>query len=201
MSSTSPLSQEKVDELLKALLVVSRTVQRVLESDAVSEAVAEQLSASQAQVLRLLGHHKRQSASQIASFLDVTRAAVSQLIDAMVDSHLVLRKTAEHDRRSVIIELTTKGKSRFRAIIRAQHHRLRSAANLSKPVDVNRWIGTTLEIASTLAQADRAFKRFCLQCGAHLDGTCVLVGGDAKCPFLQHQPAGRRRSKRRASKP
>lgn len=201
MSSASVLPQNKVDRLLKALLVVSRTVNRVLESDAVAAAVAEPLSASQAQVLRLLGHHERQSASQVAGFLGVTRAAVSQLIDSMVEARLVKRRVAEHDRRGVTLELTIRGKNRFRAMRQTQHHRIRSAASLSKPEAVDRWIGTTLEIASALARADRTFKRFCLQCGAHLDGTCVLVGGDAKCPFLEHKTPKRARSGRGVSRP
>lgn len=192
MFSAAALSRNRVDQLLKVLLVVSRTVERVLESDAVAEAVAEPLSASQAQVLRLLGHHERQSVSQIAGFLGVTRAAVSQLIDSMVDARLVRRRPAEHDRRGVTITLTSQGRSRFRAMCRAQHHRIRSAARFCTPDDLRRWIDTTLEIASALARADRTFKRFCFQCGAHLDGTCVLVGGDAKCPFLQHHSKGQR---------
>ncbi|MFH1109079.1 MAG: hypothetical protein V1790_07790 [Planctomycetota bacterium] len=49
--------------------------------------------------------------------------------------------------------------------------------------EVDEWITVLQKITSSLAHADRTFTHFCLQCGAHADGSCVLIGGDADCLF------------------
>ena len=195
-----PLPVGKVDELLKSMLVLAYTVHRVLEREVVAASVDEPLSASQAQALRLVGHHGGQTSSQVANFLGVTKAAVSQLADSMAQSGLVRRRRGPHDRRESILELTPRGKRRFLALLRGQRHRVRTAAKLSQRTGLDEWTRTTLDMAAALAGADRAFKQFCLQCGAHLDGSCVLVGGDAKCPFLEHREGTGRRTKRRSVK-
>ena len=52
---------------------------------------------------------------------------------------------------------------------------------------MHRWIETLSEITNALAKAGSVFEHFCLQCAAHEDGTCVLTGGDAECPFLHNE--------------
>jgi len=197
--ASKPPKLDTIDNLLKAMLVFSRTVDNVLESRAVEGAVGQPLSSSKVQILRLLGQRGGQTASRVARYLGVSNPAVSQIIDSMVADKLVIRETGLHDRREVNLRLTERGRQFFHAMRRQQRHLLRNAIRSASSPAVDRWIKTLLDAAGSMAQADQAFERFCLQCGAHADGTCVLVGGDAECVFLQ-QPGrkaggtGRRRT-------
>ena len=186
MAGKKILTDEKVDALLKSMLVFSRAVDHVIETRAVDGVSTKQLSRSKVQILRLLAKRGQQTSTQVARFLGVTKPAVSQIISSMVRSKLVARRPAKKDRREVFLELTARGKVRHAAIRRAQRHLLRSVLRNSRLHDVPAWTGWLQEMAGALAQAEQDLQDFCLQCGAHADDTCVLVGGDANCLFLQH---------------
>lgn len=186
MGAKVPLPAETVDGLLKALLVLARAVDQVIETRAVEEAANEPLSQSKVQVLRLLAERGRQTSSQLARFLGVSKPAVTQIVDAMVRSKRVVRRATKEDRREVALELTKDGKETFRAVRRKQRHLVRSAVRSLNVRDTQRWTDALQRIAGSLTRADRAFEHYCLQCGAHADGSCVLVGGDATCLFLKH---------------
>jgi DNA-binding MarR family transcriptional regulator len=189
MASKKMMSTENIDGLLKAMLVLSRTVESVLQEQAVEAAVRQPLSTSKVQILRLLGRNGGQTASQVARFLGVSNPAVSQIVDSMVRDKLILRKTAERDRREVNLYLTQQGRRWFRAVCDKQRHWVRSAIRTKQSREVAAWGKVMEDVAASLAQANNAFTRFCAQCGAHDDGTCVLVNGDARCLFHQEEAA------------
>lgn len=188
MAKKAPSSTSSVDQMAKAMLVLGRTIDYVLESRAVEVATDRPLSTSKVQVLRLLAQRAGQTSSQVARYLGVSKPAVSQIIDAMVRSKLVIRKTSSEDRREVNLSLTDKGKNINKLVRQQQRHYIRTAMRDLNGTVVNRWINTLGDVAVALGKADQAFQDHCMQCGGHEDGTCVLVGGDAKCHFLAYQP-------------
>ena len=188
MAKKAPSSTSSVDQMAKAMLVLARTIDYVLESRAVEMATDKPLSNSKVQVLRLLAQRTGQTSSQVARYLGVSKPAVSQIIDAMVRSKLVTRKTSRDDRREVNLSLTDKGKNINKLVRHQQRHYIRSAMRDLNGTVANRWINTLGDVAVALGTADQAFQDHCMQCGGHEDGTCVLVGGDAKCHFLAYQP-------------
>lgn len=175
-----------VDGLIKAMLVLSRTVSHILETRAVETGVHERFSASKVQILRLLGQRGGQTSTQVARFLGVTKPAVTQIIDTMARDRLVVRRPARNDRREVRLELTKKGNQMFQIVRRQQRHYVRTALRQLHGLDPERWAGVASEMSAALAGADSCFKHYCLQCGAHADSTCVLTGGEAECAYLQH---------------
>ena len=195
MNSKAPLSIAEVDKLYKALSVLSRTVAQVLETRAV-EAARASLSQSKVQVLRLLANRGRYTSSQIARFLNVSRPSVTQIIDSLVEFDLVARRGAADDRREVVLNLTERGRQVFQAVRKEQRHLLRNAMQAEGGGSVEEWITVLQKMADSLARADRTFTHFCLQCGAHADGSCVLVGGDADCLFLRHGASSAKRRRR-----
>lgn len=188
MAKKAPSSTSSVDQMAKAMLVLGRTIDYVLESRAVEVATDKPLSNSKVQVLRLLAQRAGQTSSQVARYLGVSKPAVSQIIDAMVRSKLVTRKTSRDDRREVNLSLTDKGKNINKLVRQQQRHYIRTAMRDLNGTVVNRWINTLGDVAVALGKADQAFQDHCMQCGGHEDGTCVLVDGDAKCHFLAYQP-------------
>lgn len=186
MATTAPAKTETIDGLLKALLILSRTADRVLWGRAVEAVVKTPLSTSTVKVLRLLGHRGPKNFSQIARFLGVSKAAVTQIVDAMEGGKLVIRRAAQGDRRETKAQLTQQGKTMFRAIHQRQQHLVRSAVRDLGRGDIDMWIDTLRSATVAIAKADRVFEHFCLQCAAHTNGTCVLEGGNADCRYLAH---------------
>ncbi len=196
MAARKRLNNGQTDGLLKAMLVFSRTVDQVLETRAI-EAAAEPLSKSKVQILRLLDQRGGQTATQIARFLGVSKPAVTQIVDSLVQRNkLVARARSKRDRRGVEVKLTAKGQRVIQKVRAEQRHLVRSTMRRTSRTGTGRWIELLEEISGTLARADQAFQGFCLQCSAHSDGTCVLGGGEADCLFLQHQDAGAKVRKR-----
>lgn len=190
MSGERELTSERTDGLLRALMVLARTVSHVLETRVI-ESTDEPLSGSKLQLLHLLGQRGAQSPTQIARFLGVSKPAVTQAVDAMMALGFLRRQASREDRRGFNLTLTTRGKELFDQVREEQRHLVRNA--LREPnIDPDVWLNVLQEMSVSLAKSDRAFKDFCLQCGAYADGGCVLVGGDATCLFLQNKTRARR---------
>lgn len=181
---TQPLDVETTDGLLKAMLVFSRTVERVLQERA-SEAARDSISRSKLQILRLLDRRGAQSAAQIARFLSVSKPAITQTVASMLEDELLEREISKEDRRRFELSLTSKGRQALREVIGKQRHFVRNAVRDLETKDVASWTSVLDQMARALVQADRRFQGYCLQCGAHANDTCVLSGGPATCLFLE----------------
>ncbi len=68
------------------------------------------LSLSQVNTLFWLYHHSYGSVNDLAEHLGVTKAAVSQLLDSLLEAELVVRSENPEDRRMKLIALTDKGR-------------------------------------------------------------------------------------------
>lgn len=200
MAAKKTFSTGQVNRLLKSLLLMTRTVQEILETRAVETSASMPLSASKVQVLRLLDRRSGQTSSQVARFLCVTRPAVSQIIDAMVRSKLVTRRPDGVDRREIRLGLTKRGKDTIRAIRREQQHLVRLALRSAECTKVDAWTEVLERITGATIAAGKTLQDFCLQCGAHDDDTCILVGGDHQCPYHDHQQPSSKRPRRKTAK-
>lgn len=194
MTRQNRLSDKTADELLRAMTVLARTVTHVLESRVV-ETTDEPLNGSRLQLLLLLGQRGAQTPTQVSRFLGVSKPAVTQAVDAMTQSGFVSRTVSKGDRRGYDLALTPKGRTVFRKVRREQHHVIRNALR-EIHTEPESWVEVLHEMSVALARADRAFKHFCVQCGAYADGNCVLVGGEVSCLFLRHRAGKARRRKR-----
>jgi DNA-binding MarR family transcriptional regulator len=191
MATRRLLTARNTDDLLKSLLVISRTIQHVLETRAI-EVTGEPLTQSKTQILRLLEHESEQSPSQLASFLGVSKPAVTQIVSSMVESDLIRRVDRPRDRRGFAVKLTARGNRILKKIRAEQQHLVRSAFRSSAQKNPEAWRNTLNSISASLAEAGDAYGQYCFQCGAHADGTCVLVGGKADCLYQNRQTQNRR---------
>jgi len=192
MDSQGLISADTVDEFYKSLSVLSRAVNHILQNRAVEETLGAGVSYSKVQVLRLLSRRGGQTSSQIARFLGIRRPSVSQITEALERIGWITSRVGDHDGRESIHELSDEGQRKFFMVRRQQRHLLRNTMMLADESDVQGWSGTLHTIAGLLARSDRAFKDYCLHCGAHADGTCVLIGGEADCAFLRRRDVGKR---------
>jgi DNA-binding MarR family transcriptional regulator len=79
------------------------------------------LSLSQIGTLFRLYHHGPSPINDLAEHLGVTMAAVSQLLNPLIDKDLITRSTDPTDRRIKLISLTEKGKETVKESIKSRH--------------------------------------------------------------------------------
>lgn len=176
------LSDSEADELLKGLLMLTRSVQRVLE-DRVVEVSSEGLSHSKVTLLRDLDRNGPQSPKDVAKFLNVSRPAVSQIAAEMIEQGLVVRMRSSVDSRRLYLEITAHGSAVVREIELAQRHLIRKAAELSPERSASSWIESVNQLTASIVRADERCGDHCYQCGAYSDGSCILIAGTAECSY------------------
>jgi DNA-binding MarR family transcriptional regulator len=82
------------------------------------------ISVEQFHVLRLI-HRGARSVSELAATKKISRPAISQSVDAMVNRGLVLRRPSLEDRRFIGLELTPAGAKTLDAIFEKNHRWMR----------------------------------------------------------------------------
>jgi DNA-binding MarR family transcriptional regulator len=192
------MTEKNTDNLLNSLLMLSRAVDHILETRAI-EVSGEPLTYSKIQILRLLDERGEQSPSQLARYLGVSKPAVTQIITGMENAALLKRVDRPEDRRGFALKLTARGRRTLQKIRAEQRHLVRSALRASSRTGPDDWTATLDEVAAALASAGRAFTRFCYHCGAHEDGSCVLVGGKTQCLVENRQKTAQRSGRSRGT--
>ena len=89
--------------------------------------------------------------SEIASFLNVSRPAATGLIDRLIAQKLVSRQTAEHDRRGVRVEITSRGKKIVSNIWDQKRRSLEKVFSKISPQDRRQYLEILERVVKTLA--------------------------------------------------
>lgn len=84
-------------------------------------------SLSEYRPLVLLASAGPRRPSELAEELEVTRAAIAQILGRLVSARLVSRRTDRADRRSSVLTLTSKGARVVQAVLAERERRLRPA--------------------------------------------------------------------------
>lgn len=98
-----------------ALLAVLRTA-ALAERDCAERLAAFGLTENRLAVLLALEQHGDVAPAMLAEQLDVTRAAVTGLLDGLEQQGLLQRSTRAADRRSVTVRLTAEGRGLLRRV-------------------------------------------------------------------------------------
>ena len=85
------------------------------------------LSHAQVGMLYLLAYHNGSSVKETADYLNITKSAVTQLLDPLAKKRLVSRQNDPKDRRIVRLSLTSEGKATLKKLARHKFAGLRSA--------------------------------------------------------------------------
>lgn len=93
----------------KSVCVIDRTADRILTETSGG-------TFSQFLVLMAITHSSGLSQQKIAEFLDLTPAAVSRQIDALVEAGFVVREQDPQSRRSHVVSLSPVGNERMHAM-------------------------------------------------------------------------------------
>jgi len=106
--------KQKVAELLESF----GSLRRVMAFHPVSTAKMPRITPSQWGALMLIEHHGKSTVKDVAKALGITSSAATQLIDGLVASGYVTRKTRAEDRRVVTLALSHTTKKHVAAMKR-----------------------------------------------------------------------------------
>jgi DNA-binding MarR family transcriptional regulator len=111
-------------------------IQEVIENIAKSQRPANfsawrEIGLSHAQIgmLFMLVHHHDANVKQISEYLGITKSAITQLMDPLVEKDLVTRQNDPKDRRIVRLQLTEKGKKAVKEVKKLKFAGMRSSLN------------------------------------------------------------------------
>jgi DNA-binding MarR family transcriptional regulator len=135
------LIQQIVEDLARCQRPASAGVWKVLG-----------LSHAQLGMLFMLRYHRQASPKQIADFLGVSKSAVSQLLDPLVDKGLVNRQNDPKDRRIIRLSLTPKGLQMLKKMHRLKFAGVRSALNSLDTKELNQLAGLQSKVATLVAK-------------------------------------------------
>ena len=101
------------EELLTIQPLIFRSIRRTLSKSVLSMFDPE-ITPLHVEILKLLEKSEKLSISEIGEHLQVARAQMTRLLDKLVTKGLIVRNSAEDDRRVIYIELTQEARGKIK---------------------------------------------------------------------------------------
>ncbi len=119
------------------------------------EALGQDYSFSQATILQTLLMQHESRMNDLASFLGLTKANASGLVDRLVGKGLIARRQGKDDRRVVIVFLTPNGQRVARGLARVHRQGLAKMMRRVRQADLKVFIATLEQMAMGLSDTQR----------------------------------------------
>lgn len=116
------------------------------------------LSHAQMGMLFMLFHHREANAKQIAEFLGISKSAISQLLDPLVDKKLVSRQVNPKDRRIVRLSLTSEGLGLLKKLNKLKFAGIRSALDSLSSKELDQLAALHRKMAQNVGRSMEAAK-------------------------------------------
>jgi len=107
----TPSTMECASELLEVVPLVMRAMRSEVRRDRTPE-----LSMPQFRALSFVGRNEGAALTEVAAFLGLTLPTASKMIDGLVESGFVIRKSSPSDRRKLRLRLSQEGLQKYEAI-------------------------------------------------------------------------------------
>jgi len=99
----------------------SRLKHRLIKS---MDSLMPALTLSQKEVLFTVMHHKGTGVGELAKIMNLTPGAITQQLDSLEKTGLVMRTASPDDRRAVLVQLSPEGDKLMRKLEKARTHAL-----------------------------------------------------------------------------
>ncbi len=146
--TTGDPTGETVDDLVAAVLTASRVLVGISARSLAG--VEESVTLTQFRTLVVLDSHGPSRLNQLAERLEVTASTALRMVDRLIAAGLVDRRENAQDRREVVIDLTTAGRSLVRRVTRARRTEIERVVR-AMPVTRRRELVRALEAFATAA--------------------------------------------------
>lgn len=115
----------KREETLAKIFEDIGKMRRVLMSAHAAHQKESMPTHAQMGVLMMLEQEDHQSVKALAEHSCMSSSAVTQLVDGLVDSKLLIRKEDKEDRRKISVALTAQGKKKIQSAKKARYDKLK----------------------------------------------------------------------------
>ncbi len=105
------MQKKQTDDIISSFLAIGRQMRQRCEID---QTLRQEVTIAQLEALRYIGEQKKVTMKEVGSFLSIAAPSATVLIDRLVRLDLVLRDQDSASRRSVVVQLTKKGKDILR---------------------------------------------------------------------------------------
>ena len=153
----NPVTTKKTQFYIHKLEWLSPILVRGLRLLSSVEALEQTFSFSQVMVLQTLLHQKEMKMTELSTFLGLSKANATGLVDRLVKRGLIERDRSETDRRVVRVRLTQAGAQTTRKLAAQQQKGLAEMMKRIPEKDLANFIATLEQVAQGLveSQADR----------------------------------------------
>ncbi len=103
-------------ELIEQIMANIYAMKNKMNVKMMSGGIKNRITHSQWFVLCLIGQHKNLGIKEISQILGITSSATTQLVDGLVESGFVERKTSKTDKRSLQLCVSKKGQRQMKEI-------------------------------------------------------------------------------------
>jgi len=113
------------------------------------------LSHAQMSMLYMIFYHREVSPKDIVDYLGISKSAVSQMVEPLVDKGLVDRRYDPEDRRIIRLSLSAKGKQAVQKIIRLKSDGLRTAFDSLNEAEVKQLYALHQKMFANIKQKEK----------------------------------------------
>ena len=112
------------NQLIEQLLYSFHAIRNITKAKSLHLGRQGSVTHSQWFVLTMIEHFMKTNIKEIAERLDMSSSAATQLVDVLVKAGLVIRQEDPEDRRSVLLELSSKGNKHIAATKEKRIHEM-----------------------------------------------------------------------------
>lgn len=167
-------ASELTNEFLGSMQVLAAALGDVMEDALVQEVFADQITASQLRVLKLIARTETQSVSDLAGMLGVSSAAASKATDRLVRRELVRRTEGAADRRAIFLSLTERGQQLMRQYEAARDKQLERIFRQFDLEQLRNMASTMERLAVAIVKQTGNPEDVCLQCKMYFREKCLM---------------------------
>ena len=163
---------ELIKDFLASARVFARSVREVVEEELLREMVGMKVSFPQMKLLFLIAHTEAPTIGDVGTFLRISKAGASKIVEQLVRRKLIERLETAGDRRSRKLFITEAGRQLMRDYERARDNWTARILGEYSDEEMLHTAETLDRLSSMIARGSKTFHDPCLQCETYFREEC-----------------------------
>lgn len=163
-----------IEDFLGSTHTFALALADVMEGRLLRETTQGQLTSAQIKLLKLIEQADGQTVGDVASFLGVSNAAASKIVNRLVRRSFLKRGEAATDRRTSELGLTAAGRQLLGEYETARRRRLTQVFREFSAEELQHTAQVLDQLAGSIVTHSANPEEVCLQCGVYFKERCLL---------------------------
>jgi DNA-binding MarR family transcriptional regulator len=165
---------DRVKEFLGSAHVFASALGDIIERKVLRDSVGDELTVEQMRLLKLVSMREAHTIGDVASFLQISKAAASKTVDKLVRRELLRRSRSETDRRSIKLSLTEASRNLLALYDAERERKLAAIFDEALPEELHRMSELLDALSIRIVKHNSPPGKVCLQCGIYFRENCSL---------------------------